>query len=60
MVTIKSRTMMSPGVYLIEIDCLSTDTKPTSGVYNGSTAKELDTSKLFFYDAQNSTWREWT
>ena len=39
---------------------LSTDTpKPTEGVANGSVFIEMDTSKLYFFDAANATWREW-
>ncbi len=39
---------------------LSTDTKPT-GITggNGSAFVEMDTGKLYFYDADNDTWREW-
>ena len=37
--------------------CLSTDPKPTDWE-NGSTLLEMDTSKVFVYDATNSTWRE--
>ena len=42
---------------------LSTDTKPTgSGVPNGSAFIEMDTSKIYFYDADGvagSEWIEW-
>lgn len=39
---------------------LSTDTpKPTDGVGNGSCFIEMDTSKIYFYDSDNSEWREW-
>lgn len=38
---------------------LSTDVKPTMGVANGSAFIEMDTSKLYFFDAANATWREW-
>lgn len=39
---------------------LSTDTpKPTEGVANGSAFIEMDTGKLYFYDLDNETWREW-
>lgn len=39
---------------------LSTDTqKPTEGVANGSAFIEMDTGKLYFYDLDNATWREW-
>ena len=30
---------------------LSTDTKPTNGVPNGSTFIEIDTGDVYFYDA---------
>lgn len=40
----------------------STDTKPTkigeSEVGNGSTYVEIDTGKIFFYDADSKTWKE--
>ena len=38
---------------------LSTDTKPTKGVGNGSAFIEMDTSKVYFFDAGNSEWLEW-
>lgn len=38
---------------------LSTDSKPTEGVGNGSALIEMDTSKVYFFDAGNSEWREW-
>lgn len=37
---------------------LSSDTKPTQGVGNGSVFVEMDTSKLYFFDEQNTVWRE--
>lgn len=42
----------------IEGSCLSTDTKPTD-VANGSVMLEMDTSKVYMYDEDNSQWREW-
>lgn len=39
-------------------DCLSTDTKPTTGIANGSTLYEMDTGKSYKYDADNVQWRE--
>lgn len=41
-----------------EIRGLSTDTKPTVGVPNGSTFYEFDTVKLYVYDEESSTWLE--
>ena len=38
---------------------LSTDTKPTESVGNGSAFLEMDTGKIYFFDAENVTWREW-
>lgn len=39
---------------------LSTDSKPTgASVSNGSCFIEMDTGKLYFYDAVDSQWREW-
>ena len=38
---------------------LSTDSKPTEGVGNGSAFIEMDTSKVYFFDAENSEWLEW-
>lgn len=37
---------------------LSTDAKPTTGVFNGSTFLEMDTAKVFIFDATNLQWRE--
>lgn len=38
---------------------LSTDSKPTEGVANGSAFVEMDTSKLYFFDLENVTWILW-
>lgn len=38
---------------------LSTDQKPTEGIANGSVFIEMDTGKIYFYDLENTTWREW-
>lgn len=37
---------------------LSSDTKPTEGVSTGSVFLEVDTSAVYVYDSENSTWRE--
>ena len=37
---------------------LSTDSKPTN-VENGSCFLEMDTSKIYFYDADGAEWQEW-
>ena len=39
---------------------LSTDTKPTGDtVANGSCFLEMDTGKIWFYDADGAQWLEW-
>ncbi len=43
----------------VEGACLSTDTKPTSGILNGSVLIEMDTGKIYFYDEAGAQWREW-
>lgn len=35
---------------------LSTDTKPTEGVGNGSTFFEMDSKKRFMFDEENQEW----
>lgn len=46
----------------IDIMCLSTDEKPTTiegkKIWNGSTLYEMDTKKLYLFDAENQTWLE--
>lgn len=46
--------------YQYEFDGLSTDSKPTKTDYpdmgNGSSFMEMDTKKLYFYDAKNDVW----
>lgn len=37
---------------------LSTDTKPTTNVENGSTFLEMDTGDLYVFDKTNTQWRE--
>ena len=37
---------------------LSTDSKPTTGVGNGSIFIEMDTGKGYFFDLENNEWHE--
>ena len=41
-----------------DVRCLSTDTKPTEHIANGSSLVEMDTGKVYFYDADNEQWLE--
>lgn len=43
---------------LVEAACLSTDSKPTAGIANGSLCLEMDTGKIFAFNEAGSTWIE--
>lgn len=47
-------------VNVAEIFCNSTDTKPTSGLANGSKLTEVDTGKTYLFDEVNSEWNEYS
>lgn len=38
---------------------LSTDSKPTAGIGNGWSFIEIDTGKVYFFDAAGASWTEW-
>ena len=42
----------------LEYRGLSTDSKPTTNVVNGSVFIEIDTGKIYLFDADSSTWKE--
>lgn len=42
---------------ILEFRGLSTE-KPTENIPNGSVFIEIDTSKIYFYDAENQEWKE--
>ncbi len=55
---------VTPGGGLVSRDTdtyygLSTDSKPASGVGNGSAFIEMDSGTLYFYDAAGAQWIEW-
>lgn len=56
MVSINRRTLY--GEVYNDVRCLSSDTKPTDGIRNGSTLTEIDTGKTYMYDSDNATWHE--
>lgn len=43
---------------ILEITGLSTDTKPTEDISQGSRFIEIDTGKIYMYDAENQEWKE--
>lgn len=58
MITVVSATWRGDTKELREYRGLSTDTKPTTNVANGSIFFEIDTGKVFMYDETNTQWRE--
>ena len=44
----------------VEGACLSTDSKPTTGILNGSVLIEMDTAALCFFDAEQERWLPFT
>ena len=43
---------------LQQFACLSTDTKPTELIANGSMCIEMDTGALFMFDAAGAEWKQ--
>lgn len=48
--------MVKPTNMANEYSGLSTDTKPTDGVYQGSIFVEVDTGDVYFFDADGAQW----
>lgn len=55
-----SRVDNGTTLYTCDGVCLSTDTKPTTGIENGSRLIEMDTSKLYLFDIASHSWKEWS
>lgn len=45
------------GRSLVKIACLSTDTKPTENIMNGSVCDEMDTGIRYRFDEEGGQWR---
>lgn len=58
MFTNRIASYYSPGKVLIEAACLSTDSKPATGIANGSLCLEMDTGKIYAFNETASTWVE--
>lgn len=56
MVTITKLNKIIDGKSLADIACLSTDTKPTAGISNGSLCLEIDTGDIYAFNEANTTW----
>ena len=60
MITYSKSEYPTSKLHYFEGHCLSSDTKPVGdNIANGSSLIEMDTSKIYFYDAQNGEWKEW-
>ena len=57
MVTITKLIRTIEGKELVEMACLSTDTKPTN-VWNGSLCLEMDTGKVYAFNGTALEWVE--
>ena len=58
MITYLKNIIYSLNKSIVEIACLSTDTKPTEGIVTGSLALEVDTGKIFAFDEVSGNWTE--
>lgn len=58
MIRITVETPFVPDKRYIEASGLSTDTKPTTGIINGSIFCEVDTGKVYFFNEAGSAWVE--
>lgn len=54
MVTVLRKIVYDQWIH--DVRCLSTDTKPTEHIANGSTCLEIDTGDLYVFDAENHQW----
>ena len=58
MITYMKDKLYSGGGQLVEIACLSTDTKPVENILTGSLALEVDTGDVYAFDSVSSTWHK--
>lgn len=58
MITIFRKDGATKDAQEVEYRGLSTDTKPTENVANGTIFIEMDTGKLYMFDLENEEWKE--
>lgn len=58
MISYSKAQNIGPTKRYVEGTCLSTDEKPVDNIGNGSVLLEMDTSKVYLFDEENSTWKE--
>lgn len=56
MVTITKLNKINKGKSVADVACLSTDTKPTTAIANGSLCLEIDTGDIYAFNEANTTW----
>lgn len=56
MVSITNAGGVERGKQYVEYSGLSTDSKPSNNLLNGSVFFEIDTQDVYFYDEENSQW----
>lgn len=49
--------MVTINKFTYDVRCLSTDTKPTEGIPNGSVCTEIDTGGKYMFDEAGKIWR---
>lgn len=58
MFTLNSAKPTTDNKYLVEASCLSTDTKPTDDMANGSLCLEMDTGDFYYFDGDGKDWNK--
>lgn len=58
MISITKTDIKNSTTLIAEYRGLSTDTKPTENIGNGSSFIEMDTGKIYFYNAETEQWLE--
>ena len=58
MFSITKSTYTGNNKILIEAVCLADDSKPTTGIANGSMCIVMDTGKIYVYNEAGETWVE--
>ena len=56
MITTRYAEHFADGTTYVEMYGLSTDTKPTDGIQNGSLFIEMDSGDCYFFDGDSEDW----
>lgn len=58
MITVYRKEGLTKESQEVELRGLSTDTKPTKDIENGTLFIEMDTGKIYMFDLENEEWKE--